>query len=305
MPTLNRNERRDPPMQRGVGTRLSFRLSAVGRRLASAGAAVSKLPVPRFGTLAALVLASTGVYGVALGGQTTAVVDEVAGALGFAIEAVDVSGNTETSEIDVLQALWQTGAQSLPALDPEAARQTLEAMPWIERASVAKIYPDRVVIKLVERKPFALWQKGRELFVVDRDGREIVPYPANRFSNLPFVVGAGAAANAAGFLDQLEVVPELRARVKAYVRVGDRRWDLRLENGMTVRLPEEGAVEAAAEVARMDRNLGLLSRDILAVDMRLGDRMVIRLTPDAVVRRDAAVKERAKIIKRDQKDKPV
>ena len=74
---------------------------------------------------------------------------------------------------------------------------------------------------------------------------------------------------------------------------------------MTVRLPEEGAVEAAAEVARMDRTLGLLSRDILVVDMRIGDRMVIRLTPDAAVRRDAAVKERAKIIKRDQKDKPV
>ena len=305
MPTLNRRERRDPPMERRIGARLSFRLSTVGRRLASFGAMISVLPAPRFGTLAVLVLASTGLYGVSLGGHATDVVDEVAGSLGFSIENIDVTGNAETSEIDVLQALWQTGAQSLPSLDPDAARRTLEAMPWIESASVAKTYPDRVGIKLVERKPFALWQKGRELFVIDRDGREIVPYPANRFSNLPFVVGTGAAVHAAEFLDQLEVVPELRARVKAYVRVGDRRWDLRLENGVTVRLPEEGAVEAAAEVVRMDRNLGLLSRDILAVDMRIGDRMVIRLTPDAVVRRDAAVKERAKIIKRAQKDKPV
>lgn len=304
MPPLN-PERRDPPMDRGVGRRLSFRLSAAGRRLASAASVVAAIPVPRFGTLAVAVLVSTGCYGVSIGGRTTAVVDEVAGALGFSIENVDVAGNTETSEIDVLQALWQTGAQTLPSLDPEAARRTLEAMPWIESASVAKIYPDRVAIKLAERKPFALWQKGRELFVVDRAGREIVPYPANRFSNLPFVVGAGAAATAAEFLDRLEVVPELRARVKAYIRVGDRRWDLRLENGVTVRLPEEGAVEAAAEVARMDRTLGLLSRDILVVDMRIGDRVVIRLTPDAAVRRDAAVKERAKIIKRDQKDKPV
>ena len=92
------------------------------------------------------------------------------------IQIIDAGTLKRTGQIDVLQALWQTGAQSLPSLDPEAARQTLEAMPWIESASVAKIYPDRVAIKLAERKPFALWQKGRELFVVDRAGREIVPY---------------------------------------------------------------------------------------------------------------------------------
>ncbi|MBC8129041.1 MAG: cell division protein FtsQ/DivIB [Rhizobiaceae bacterium] len=276
----------------------------LGRRLSAFGGSMARMPVPGFGRLAVVVLGATGFYGMTLGGHTVSVIDEIALPLGFSIETIDVSGNAETSEIDVLQALWMTGAQSLPSLDPDAARQTLEAMPWIEKASVSKTYPDRVAIALTERRPFAIWQKGRELFVVDAAGREIVPYAANRFQNLPFVVGSGAGNRAAKFLDDLEVLPELRARVKAYIRVGDRRWDLRLENGVTIRLPEEGAVEAAAEVARMDRDLGLLSRDILVVDMRIEDRMVIRLTPEALVRRDAALKERDKIIKRSSKEKP-
>ena len=301
MPSLN-PDRSD--MSRGPRNRFAFKLTMIGRRLAATGESLSRLPVS-FGKLTFVVIASTGLYGMTLGGHTTTVIDAVAEPLGFAIDTIDVSGNTETSEIDVLQALWQTGAQSLPSLDPDAARLTLEAMPWIEKAAVAKTYPDRVAIRLTERKPYALWQKGRELYVIDRDGREIVPYAAARFSNLPFVVGVGAAKNAAKFLDQMDVLPELRARVKAYIRVGDRRWDLRLENGMTVRLPEEGAIEAAAEVSRMDRELGLLSRDILVVDMRIEDRVVVRLTPDALVRRDAAVKERMKNIKRSQKEKPV
>lgn len=305
MPPLNPRERRDMSTEHETTVRLAFRLSVIGRRLAATGETLAQLPAPSFGKLAAVVLASTGLYGMALGGHTTTVIDEIAQPLGFAIETVDVSGNVETSEIDVLQALWQTGAESLPSLDPDAARATLEAMPWIEKASVAKTYPDRVAIALQEKKPFALWQKGRELFIVDREGREIVPYAPGRYANLPFVVGTGAARHAAGFLDELDVLPELRARVTAYLRVGDRRWDLRLENGVTIRLPEEGAIEAAAEVARMDRDLGLLSRDILVVDMRIEDRMVIRLTPDAFVRRDAALKEREKIIKRSQKEKPV
>ena len=304
MPALNTGERIDPPMERPIGRRRSFRLSYAGRRLAAAGALLSRVPMPGFAALAAVVLGSTAFYGMSLGGHTTDLVDSVAQPLGFSIDKVDVSGNSETSEIDVLQALWQTGAQSLPSLDVDAARRTLEAMPWIEKASVAKTYPDRVSIELLEKKPFALWQKDRELFVVDRQGREIMPYMANRFQSLPFVVGPRANVHAAEFLDLMEVVPELRARVKAYVRVGDRRWDLRLENGLTVRLPEEGAVEAAAEVARMDKEMGLLSRDISAVDMRIADRVTIRLTPDALTRRNAALKERDKLIKRSQKEKP-
>ena len=92
--------------------------------------------------------------------------------------------------------------------------------------------------------------------------------------------------------------------MKAYIRVADRRWDLRLENGVTIRLPETEPVEALAEIARMDREQGLLSRDIASVDMRLEDRIVIKLTPDALARRNAALQEREKILKRRKKDNP-
>jgi cell division protein FtsQ len=304
VPQVTYGERRDPPMEPQLGRMRAFRISYLGRRLAGATRAAARLPLPGFHTLAAVFLGSTALYGMSIGGHAAMVIDEIAQPLGFAIDKVEVSGNSETSEIDVLQALWSTGAQSLPALDVEAARQTLEAMPWIETAAVSKTYPDRVSIALVEKKPFALWQKDRELYLINREGRELMPYVVGRFGNLPFVVGTGANDDAAEFLDGMEVLPELRARVKAYVRVGDRRWDLWLENGMTVRLPEDGAVEAAAELQRMDKELGLLSRDIAAVDLRIPDRVTIRLTPDALERRNAAVKERDKLIKRSQKEKP-
>ncbi|WP_245413462.1 cell division protein FtsQ/DivIB [Mangrovicella endophytica] len=285
--------------------RLAFKLSMARRRAVATAEALSRLPTPRFGTVIVVVLGATGLYGMSLGGHTTAVIDEIAQPFGFSIDDIDVSGNRETSEIDVLQALWSTGSTSLPSLDPEAARATLEAMPWIESAAISKIYPNRVVIKLVEHQPYALWQKGRELFIVDKAGREIVPYSFGRYSTLPLMVGTGAAAHAAELLDQMDALPELRARVKAYIRVGDRRWDMRLDNGVTIRLPEDQPVEAAAEVARMDRETGLLSRDIAAVDVRLADRMVIKLTPDSLVRRNAALKEREKLLKRSKKENPV
>ncbi|UIJ73067.1 cell division protein FtsQ/DivIB [Aurantimonas sp. HBX-1] len=285
--------------------RLTLHVVRLARRASSGAAALAHAPLPRFGMLAAAVIGSSVVYGISAGGHTVTVIDAFAQPLGFSINRVDVEGNDETSEIDALQALWQTGSQSLFSLDPAAARETLEAMPWVDRASVAKVFPDHVRITLSEHRPYAVWQRGTEFLVVNREGREIVPYTPGRYAALPIVVGTGAASSAAALIDEMEVLPELRARVRAYIRVGDRRWDLRLENGVTIRLPENGAVEALAEVARMDREHGLLSRDIEAVDVRLSDRMVVKLTPEALVRRNAALEEREKIMKRSRKDNPV
>ncbi|SMC60055.1 cell division protein FtsQ [Fulvimarina manganoxydans] len=277
--------------------RLSGRIGNLHHRLAG-------WPLPRFRSLAIVVLGGTGLYGMTLGGHTTGFVDALATPFGFSIDKIEVSGNDETSEIDILQTLWGTGSQSLVSLDPTAARNAIEAMPWVERAAITKYYPDRVRIELMEHRPYAIWQRGGDFVIVDREGREIVPFTPGRFADLPVIVGVGAPREAAHLIDEMEVVPELRARVKAYIRVADRRWDLRLENGVTIRLPESEPVEALAEIERMDREQGLLSRDIASVDMRLDDRIVIKLTPDALARRNAALEEREKMLKRRKKDNP-
>ncbi len=245
----------DAPMFQRVSP-VVMRIQRLGRKTVVWIKNVREMPLPRFRTIAAGLLGSTAVYGMILGSHTTAVIDAVAEPLGMSIETVDVTGYSETSEIDVLQTLWMTGAQTLPALDLTAAREAIEAMPWIESATIEKEYPNRVKIALVEKKPFALWQRDKDLWIVDHDGREIVPYATTRFTDLPFVVGPGAAREAADILDKMALVPELDQRIKAYVRVGDRRWDLRLDNGVVIRLPELDPIEAAATVMRIDRNEG-------------------------------------------------
>ena len=282
-----------------------LRMQRLARKLVVWIKNLRELSLPRFRTLTIGLLGSTALYGMVLGGHTVAVINAVSEPLGLSIDSVDVTGYSETSEIDILQELWATGATTLPALDAEAARTAIEAMPWVESAKIEKEYPNRVKITLVEKKPFALWQRDQDLWIVDRDGKEIVPYATTRFTDLPFVVGPGAAREATDILDKMALVPELDQRIKAYVRVGDRRWDLRLDNGVVIRLPELDPIEAAAAVMRLDRENGLLSRDIEAVDMRLEDRIVIKLTPAAQERRLKALKERDKIVKQARKEKPV
>jgi cell division protein FtsQ len=255
---------------------------------------------PRFAaTLATAALLSVfSLYGAFLGGHLPTAIQAITSRSGFALDEVRVFGNRETSEIDVLERLDLDGWTSLVGFDAAAAQQRIVDLDWVKMASVRKIYPDTLEVHVDERKPFAIWQHGSHLTVVERSGEVITPFSGGRHSVLPLVIGFGAAEEAAGFLERIRRFPELAARIKAYIRVAERRWDMRLENGITIKLPEKDEDAAIAEVLRLDREYGLLTRDITSVDLRIDGRLVVQMTPEAALRREVALIERKKSAKK-------
>ncbi|WP_425537737.1 cell division protein FtsQ/DivIB [Pseudaminobacter soli (ex Li et al. 2025)] len=248
---------------------------------------------PRYASTvaSAAFLAASVIYGAYEGGHMPTVVQAITARSGFAVDQIKVVGHRETSEIDVLDKLELDGWTSLIGFDAEKARERITELPWVQVASVRKVYPNTLEVKIEERKPFAIWQHGNDLSVVEEDGRVIAPFVGGRQIALPLVVGYGAAQGASGFLAKVRQYPELASRVKGYIRVSERRWDLWMENGVTVKLPEDGVEAALADLVKMDHDMGLLSRDIAAVDMRINDRLVVQLTQEAVQRREAALKD--------------
>lgn len=251
---------------------------------------------PRFSAaiLSMALIASAGAYGAVLGGYADSVVQGVTARTGFAVDQIKVVGNHQTSEIDVLGQLGLDGWTSLIGFDAEAARQRIATLPWVEGAAVRKIYPHTLEVRIEEREAFALWQQGDALSVIERSGAVIAPFSGGKQALLPLIVGTGAPAKAPEFLDKIQRYPELAARVKGYIRIGERRWDLKLENGITVKLPEDGEDQAIAALVKLDHDNGLLTRDIAAVDMRLSDRLVVELSPEAATQRQAALSEKPK-----------
>jgi cell division protein FtsQ len=251
---------------------------------------------PRFSAaiLSAALIASSSAYGAFLGGYSDSVVQGITARTGFAVDQIKVVGNRQTSEIDVLDRLGLDGWTSLIGFDAEAARERIATLPWVEGAAVRKIYPHTLEVRIEEREPFALWQQGTSVSVIERSGEVIAPFSGGKQALLPLIIGTGAPAMAPTFLDKVKRYPELAARVKGYIRVGERRWDLRLENGITIKLPEDDEDQAIAELVKIDHDNGLLTRDIAAVDMRLPDRLVVELSPEAATQREAALSDKPK-----------
>src|SRR3546814_952595 len=99
------------------------------------------------------------------------------------------------------------------------------------------------------------------------------------------IVGPDAPEHASEFLALVAARPGIADRVEAAVRVSGRRWDLHLANGVDIRLPEDGVAEALDRLSEMAAASTLFERDIIAIDLRLGDRLVIQTSPFAAERR--------------------
>jgi len=160
---------------------------------------------------------------------------------------------------------------------------------WIASATIRKLYPDGLSVEVVEKQAFARWYDGTRIFLIDRGGVLISDEFDAVYDTLPLVAGRGAPERAEAALAMVGAHEALADRVAALVRVGDRRWDIMLTDGPTIRLPEDGQQAALAEVVRLEAQAKLLQRDVAVVDLRIPDRLTVRLTPEAADKRRAEI----------------
>jgi cell division protein FtsQ len=255
--------------------------------------------VPRgFGTAAviSLVLAS-GIFGAVRGGHMQVLASELrdtrdalANAVGFRITSIALAGQRHLTREDILKIAGVTGRSSLLFLDAAEARDKLKADPWIADATVLKLYPGRLHIAVIERDAFALWQRDGKVEVIAEDGTVVGPFTGAPFTDLPLVVGAGAAIRAKDFLALLDRYPAIRSQLHAAVLVAERRWNVMLKNGIDVRLPETDTVAALDTLIKLDQDKKLLTRDLAAIDLRLPDRITVQLSDEAAAARAEALK---------------
>ena len=284
-----------------------------GRARAKHAREASERPVParpialierylpqRAGVIASvlLLLASTGL-GIVKGGHLEAFLtalgdarNAMANSAGFRITGVAINGRRQLNQDEVLAIGGVTGRSSLLFLDAAVVRDRLKANAWIADATVQKFYPGELRIDIVERTAFALWQQDGRLSVISEDGAVLEPYVSHRFMSLPLVVGKGAETQARDFLALLARYPQVSSATRAAVFVGERRWNLRLKDGLDIRLPEQDVGNALAALSKLDKEERLFSRDIVAVDMRLPDRLTVQLSDDAAKARDDLFKDK-------------
>lgn len=198
---------------------------------------------------------------------------------GLAVREIRIEGREFTPREALLSAIGIMPGEPILDFDPQAAKSRLEEIAWVADAHVERRLDGIILVRIQERRAFAVWQRDGRFSVIDREGRVMATERLEAFGPLPLVVGAGAEREAANMIDLLRSAPEIADRVQALVRVSERRWNLRLHNGADVMLPEGHEEAAVVRLAELQARERLLDRPLAAVDMRLPDRLVVRMQP--------------------------
>jgi cell division protein FtsQ len=205
-------------------------------------------------------------------------VEHAAERAGLGLQQVTLSGHRFTADTDIYTALDLDAARTLLSFDARAAQTRLEQLPWIERASIERVAPNGIDVRVTERVPFARWGAGERSWLIDRSGRKLQLVPADIMPHLLRVSGDGAAREAAALSALLADFPRIARKVESAERIGGRRWTLHVAGGTTVDLPAAGETEALARLARLVE-AGLADRK--RIDLRSPSRTLVRDATDA------------------------
>lgn len=201
---------------------------------------------------------------------------DVAQAVGLGLDQVAITGHRFTSDEAIFKALDLAGTRTLTQFDPKAARQKLEALPWVASAELSRVYPGQLNVRISERTPFALWRhEGREQ-LIDKTGRVLQAVTAGSVTHLPIVAGEDAPREAHTLMVLLSRYQPLNQAYGWAERVNGRRWSVHLKSGGRIELPPDGEALALSQL-EAGGNLGtLMSGPPMVVDLRAGGRIAVR-----------------------------
>lgn len=168
-------------------------------------------------------------------------------------------------------------------LDLEAMRATVVSLDPVKSARLYVRQGNVLQVDIVERIPVVLWRNDQGLQLLDEEGVLVGPaFLRADWPELPLIVGDGADKRVEEALELTQAAAPLAKRLRGFVRMGERRWDVVLDRSQRIMLPEDDGVRALERVIAMDQAVDMLERDLVAVDLRLPQRPTLRMTDGAV-----------------------
>lgn len=198
----------------------------------------------------------------------------------FQITSIDVPDVSA----DLSEQIRTAAFVSLPAnsleVDVAAVRDRVEALGAVERARVRVLTSGVLEIRAIERVPAVVWRSDQGITLLDQGGARVAEVDSRlRRVDLPLIAGAGAEIHVGEALALFAEAAPVRERVRGLVRVGERRWDLVLDRGQSIRLPEREPLAALEHAMALETGQRVLAREVSVIDLRDPRRPILRLTP--------------------------
>jgi cell division protein FtsQ len=199
---------------------------------------------------------------------------------GLRLEQIEVKGTKKITEVEVFEKINEVLANlneaSLTHLPMEDIKKNIELLGWVKTADITKKFPNKLIVNITERAPKAIWQDKTELWLVDDLGNLISDKIEKEYIKLPVLVSKNPLETVPALFEIINKHDIFGTNVVSAVRVGDRRWDIYLQNKIVIKLPEKDVDVAVERLKKLQKRKNILERNIKYVDLRLPDRIAVK-----------------------------
>ena len=187
----------------------------------------------------------------------------------FVVNTIQTVGRERASKNDLSKILKKYQKTSLLSLDLNYIQSEVEKVAWIKKVIIRRVLPNTLSLTIEEFSPRAVWIRGRDRYVLDKNGYTIEKVSDDQFQNYFTIKGAEAELNLMNLIESLENFDEIYNQIDYANYVGRRRWDLHYKSGVRITLPEDNIIDSLSLLETYIKENKLIEKGHKKIDLRV------------------------------------
>ena len=168
---------------------------------------------------------------------------------------------------------------NLIGLNFNSIKEIVESSEWVKRASIKKVLPSTLKINVTENDPYAIYFQEGKSFLIDLDGSIITEINLNNYEDdLLFVRGENSPELLEQLIRDISIAfPNLTQTLEEVEFIEKRRWNLKLNNKLLVKLPDENIQQSLKNLKQLFEEQEVMESNIIEIDLRIQGRAALKV----------------------------
>jgi cell division protein FtsQ len=188
---------------------------------------------------------------------------------GFVVDSIDVDEQWIRNDIKIKRE------DLMFASSVEDIFKDIKSNLWVKELTVHKGFPNKISISVSRKEAVAAFQENSKFTLIDEEGEDIEHIDIKKLkNNIPIVIGNGARKEFWSLVKTISKHPTVQKKLNSMSYVRERRWDLVVSGGITVKLPEGDVSGSLESLELLMKQPKLNKNTVKVIDMRTKNKII-------------------------------
>ena len=194
----------------------------------------------------------------------------------YNLNKIEVVGITSLNKDEILIFFTKFKNKSIFLVPVKEISNKIKKNKWIQEVNIRNDYKNTLTVNIKEETPIGIYENNNQkiLFSNNLAILEILGKNHN-YKNLISFYGENSIINSKYLISKID--QDIKKMIQSAIFIENRRWNIRLKNKITLKLPEKNLKEAINNYKKIYSNLSNKDlKDIEIIDLRIPNQAIIK-----------------------------